>query len=162
MLKTSFNTYSQSPWLGTLESPNPLAKTFLADGGIVEIMSLEEPPWIDTHHRSSFLPRPVVMSTAFVESSSPFLPPIVTQEVWSEGNLGNITQMRPISISIKPSIIEHVHLGVSSSLDEINTYTCLFQEFHDVFAWSYEEMPGIDPSIVVHEIPTYPYAKPVR
>ena len=31
-----------------------------------------------------------------------------------------------------------------------------------MFTWSYEEMPGIDPSIVVHEIPTYPSAKPVR
>ena len=31
-----------------------------------------------------------------------------------------------------------------------------------MFAWSYEEMPGIDPSIVQHEIPTYPDAKPVR
>ena len=30
-----------------------------------------------------------------------------------------------------------------------------------MFAWSYEEMPGIDPSIVVHEIKTYPDAKPV-
>eukprot|EP00253_Pinus_taeda_P011702 PITA_11702 len=38
----------------------------------------------------------------------------------------------------------------------------LFREFGDVFAWSYEEMPDIDPSIVVHEIPTYPGAKPVR
>ena len=31
-----------------------------------------------------------------------------------------------------------------------------------MFAWSYEEMPRIDPSIVVHEIKTYPDAKPVR
>eukprot|EP00253_Pinus_taeda_P023938 PITA_23938 len=29
-------------------------------------------------------------------------------------------------------------------------------------SWSYEDMPGIDPSIVVHEIPTYLGAKPVR
>ena len=28
--------------------------------------------------------------------------------------------------------------------------------------WSYEEMSGIDPSIVVHEIKTYPSAKPIR
>jgi hypothetical protein len=32
----------------------------------------------------------------------------------------------------------------------------------DIFAWSYEEMPGIDPNIVIHEIKTYPEAKPVR
>ena len=38
----------------------------------------------------------------------------------------------------------------------------MFKEFRDVFAWSYEEMPGIDPSIVVHEIKTYDDAKPVR
>ena len=38
----------------------------------------------------------------------------------------------------------------------------LFKEFRDVFAWTYEEMPGIDPSIVVHEIKTYPDAKLVR
>ena len=30
------------------------------------------------------------------------------------------------------------------------------------FSWSYEEMMGIDPSIVVHEIKTYPTAKTVR
>ena len=46
--------------------------------------------------------------------------------------------------------------------EEIQVYIALFREFRDVFAWSYEEMLGIDPSVVVHEIPTYPGAKPVR
>lgn len=160
--KISLDMYSHSPWLVTLESFDPLAETFLADEGIMEIMSLEEPPWIDTHHRSSFLRHPTVMSTSFEESSSPFPPPTVTHEVWSKGNLGNITQTMPIDISIKPGIVEHVHIGVSCSPNEIKTYTHLFQEFYDVFAWSYEGMPSIDPSIVVHEIPTYPDAKPVH
>ena len=30
------------------------------------------------------------------------------------------------------------------------------------FCWSYEEIPGIDPSIVVHEIKTYPTARPIK
>jgi hypothetical protein len=34
-------------------------------------------------------------------------------------------------------------------------YTELFKELCDVFAWSYEEMSGIDPRIVEHEIKTY-------
>ena len=46
--------------------------------------------------------------------------------------------------------------------EEILIYTELFKEFWDVFAWSYEEMPGIDPRIVEHEIRTYPDAKPIR
>ena len=46
--------------------------------------------------------------------------------------------------------------------EELTTLPVLFKEFRDVFAWSYEEMPGIDPSIVTHEIKTYPDARPVR
>ena len=47
-------------------------------------------------------------------------------------------------------------------VDEINTYKSLFQEFHDIFSWSYEEIPGINPKIVIHEIKTYADAKPIR
>ena len=68
----------------------------------------------------------------------------------------------PIDISAKLDVIEHVHVGQNCSIDESEAYKALFKEFHDIFAWSYEEMPGIDPSIVVHEIKTYPTAKPVR
>eukprot|EP00253_Pinus_taeda_P003762 PITA_03762 len=63
---------------------------------------------------------------------------------------------------IVPSESEIDSFGASCTDDEIQTYKALFQEFCDLFAWSYEEMPGIDPAIVVHEIKTYPDAKPVR
>ena len=53
-------------------------------------------------------------------------------------------------------------IGVDCSPNEIKEYSNLFKEFCDIFAWSYEEMPGIDPRIVEHEIKTYPNAKPVR
>jgi hypothetical protein len=69
--------------------------------------------------------------------------------------------MMPIDILVKPGIVENVHIGASCSPDEIVTYTSLFKEFRDIFAWSYEEMPGIDPAIIVHEIKTYLGAKPV-
>jgi hypothetical protein len=45
--------------------------------------------------------------------------------------------------------------------DEVITYKSLFKEFHDIFAWIYEEISGIDPDIVIHEIKTYPGAKPM-
>lgn len=87
---------------------------------------------------------------------------IKVHEVFSEGNMGNIMQTISIDISIKPGIVKHIHIGVTCTPEEIQLYTDLFREFRDVFAWSYEEMLGIDPSIVVHEIPTYPSAKPIR
>ena len=32
----------------------------------------------------------------------------------------------------------------------------------DVFAWSYEDMPGIDPSVITHRLNVHPSSKPVR
>jgi hypothetical protein len=72
-----------------------------------------------------------------------------------------ITETIPINISQNPSIMENVFVGVDDSPEEIQIYTDLFKEFHDIFSWSYEEMPGIDPKIVEDEITTYPDAKPV-
>jgi hypothetical protein len=37
----------------------------------------------------------------------------------------------------------------------------LFKEFSDVFFWSYEDIPKINPHIVEHEITTYPDVKPI-
>jgi hypothetical protein len=76
--------------------------------------------------------------------------------------MGNISTTVTIDISIKEGVMENINLGANCTPDEVVSYTALFKEFCDVFAWSYEEMPGIDPSIVVHEIKTHPDAKPVR
>lgn len=38
----------------------------------------------------------------------------------------------------------------------------LLREYPDIFAWSYEDMPGLDPMIVEHRIPTKPECPPVR
>lgn len=81
--------------------------------------------------------------------------PNMIHEVYLKGNMGNITPTMPIDIYVKPSIVEHTHIGVTFSPDEIKLYTRPFQEFQDVFAWSYEEILGIDPSIVVHKIQTW-------
>jgi hypothetical protein len=58
--------------------------------------------------------------------------------------------------------MENVFVGVDFSPEEIQIYMDLFKEFHDVFSWSYEEMPGIDSKIVEHEIIMYTDAKPVQ
>ena len=55
----------------------------------------------------------------------------------------------PLDISVKSGIVENIHIGVTCSSNEVQAYTSLFHEFHDIFAWSYIEIPSIDPSIVV-------------
>ena len=55
-----------------------------------------------------------------------------------------------------------VQIGSTLSSEEHEQLVDLLKEFQDVFAWSYEDMPGIDPEIVQHRIPLYPDAKPVK
>ncbi|KAG8480467.1 hypothetical protein CXB51_024656 [Gossypium anomalum] len=38
----------------------------------------------------------------------------------------------------------------------------LLREFKDVFAWSYQDMPGLSPDIAVHYLPIREYCKPVQ
>ena len=88
--------------------------------------------------------------------------PLPREGIFVEGNMEKNSATIPINISAKPNIVENVHIDTNYSPEEIAIYTALFKEFRDVFAWSYEEMPGIDPSIVEHEIQTYPDAKPIQ
>ena len=79
----------------------------------------------------------------------------------SERNLSNIEETIAINISTKPNVIENIHVGKSCSPSELEVYYALFHEFRDVFVWSYEEMSGIDSSIVEHEIKMYTDVKPL-
>lgn len=140
---------------------------FHTDESIGEFLSLDELPWDDLHHRYSFFPEldrlendfSSIFTIDYVEESQN---PISITSSDSEINLGNISTIVPIDISVKPGIVENIHIGTSCTIEEINTYKALFQEFRDIFSWSYEEIPGINPNTVIHEINTYPGAKPIR
>ena len=87
--------------------------------------------------------------------------PLSSPGQMAEGNMANLSPTIPINISCDPGKVENVYIGVGCSPNEINEYTKLFKEFRNIFAWSYEEMLGIDPRIVEHEIKTYTNEKPV-
>jgi hypothetical protein len=119
--------YSHSSWLISMASPDPFDDTFPTDESIIEVMSLEETPWDDSHHHSSFFLKPETIET---HPDTLVLPEILTDshhDVLSEGNLGNISTTIPIDISVKPGIMENIHIGASCSPDEIQTYTTLFK-----------------------------------
>jgi hypothetical protein len=58
--------------------------------------------------------------------------------------------------------VENIFIGADCSPGEVQIYTDLFKEFCDIFAYYYEEIPGIDTKIVEHEITMYPDSKLVR
>jgi len=69
--------------------------------------------------------------------------------------MANISPTIKINISIKPRIIEEITIGIAFSPKELTAYKYLFQEYWDIFSWSYTEMPSLDPSIVEHRIDTW-------
>ena len=38
----------------------------------------------------------------------------------------------------------------------------MLHEYKDVFAWSYQDMPGLNTDVVVHKLPLKPECKPVQ
>ncbi|WJZ82757.1 hypothetical protein VitviT2T_002487 [Vitis vinifera] len=55
-----------------------------------------------------------------------------------------------------------LRIGLDLSTDERNDLARLLRLYLDVFAWFYEDMPGLEPSIVQHCLPFLPYARSVK
>jgi len=127
-------------------SSDPFSCTISTDGGIIQSMMTKEEPWEDYHHRSHLLDHiEDIPNELNFPSVLDFLPnSIFIDIVNSEQNLSNIEETISIDISTKPRILENIHVGKSCSPLELETYRALFHEFHDIFGWSYEDMPDID------------------
>ncbi|RVW42237.1 hypothetical protein CK203_096568 [Vitis vinifera] len=55
-----------------------------------------------------------------------------------------------------------LRIGSDLSTDENDSLIQLLRSYLDVFAWSYEDMLGLDPSIVQHRLLLLPHARPVK
>uniref|UniRef100_A0A2N9F4B1 Integrase catalytic domain-containing protein n=1 Tax=Fagus sylvatica TaxID=28930 RepID=A0A2N9F4B1_FAGSY len=55
-----------------------------------------------------------------------------------------------------------VKIGTRCTTEQKEALIALLREFHEIFAWSYQDMPGLDTDIVVHKIPLKPECKPVK
>ena len=53
-------------------------------------------------------------------------------------------------------------IGTLSNRTVRQVLTTFLKENQDVFAWSHEDMPGIDPSIIVHRLNVSPSSAPIR
>ncbi len=125
-------------------------------------MMIDGAPWEDYHHRSHLLNWKEDNSGKLHHPSVFDFLTNTVNTMDSERSLSNIEETTAINISTKTDVVENIHVGKSCSSSELEIYNALFREFRDVFAWSYDEMPGIDSSIVEHEIKMYLDVKLVR
>ncbi|KAL0420666.1 UNVERIFIED_CONTAM: hypothetical protein Slati_3089500 [Sesamum latifolium] len=73
-----------------------------------------------------------------------------TVDELKELNLGTIEEPRPIFVSALPSPKEE------------EQYFKTLGEYKDVFAWTYKEMPGLDPKVAIHHLGIRYGARPVK
>ena len=52
-------------------------------------------------------------------------------------------------------------IGILASSPVRQTLTAFLRDNQDVFAWIHEDMPGIDPSIIVHKLNVSPSFPPI-
>ena len=69
------------------------------------------------------------------------------------------TELIDFGVPDKP---REIRIGSSLSSDERSGLIDLLKSYLDVFAWSYENMPSLDPTIVQHHLPILPHARPVK
>jgi len=124
-MSSILDKYSHSIWITSLTSLDPFNNIFPSDEGIMEVMSLEETPLDDGHQRSSFLLKIELETHSTVSPDPPI--PILPYDILSEGNLGVIYDTVPIDISIKPGIVENIHIDASYSPKEIKVYRAFFK-----------------------------------
>ena len=60
--------------------------------------------------------------------------PLPREGMFAKGNMENISATIPINISVKPDVVENIHIGAKFSPEEIAIYTSLFKEFCDIFS----------------------------
>jgi hypothetical protein len=68
-------------------------------------------------------------------------------------------ELEVINLSSDPNVHKPVSISASLSVEERAHLVELLKEYQDVFAWQYNEMPGIDPKLVAHSLNVEPGTK---
>uniref|UniRef100_A0A2N9GMU2 RNA-directed DNA polymerase n=1 Tax=Fagus sylvatica TaxID=28930 RepID=A0A2N9GMU2_FAGSY len=70
-------------------------------------------------------------------------------------------ELEVIDLSSNSNVHRPVSISASLSVEERTHLIELLKEYQDVFAWQYDEMPGIDPKLVAHSLNVEPGTRPV-
>ena len=94
-----------------------------------------------------------------VELPNDILEALEGQDEWSKPNIEKLEVINLVKEGEEP---KEVKIGTRFTIEQKEALVALLKEFHEIFAWSYQDMPSLDTDIVVHKIPLKPECKPVR
>ncbi|CAL2231673.1 unnamed protein product [Prunus armeniaca] len=90
-----------------------------------------------------------------------FQEPMAAPRHMQDGSSAVAEQLETIDLSEDPSAPRPISISVHLTNEERAALISLLKEFRDVFAWSYEEMPGLNPSLVSHTLNIELGTKPI-
>ncbi|CAL9010937.1 unnamed protein product, partial [Prunus brigantina] len=95
-----------------------------------------------------------------------FQEPMTVPRHMQDGSTAVAEQLETIDLSEDLFAPRPISISVHLTSEEKEALVSLLKEFRDVFAWSYEEMPGLNPNLVSHtlniELGTKPIVQPMR
>uniref|UniRef100_A0A2N9HJH9 Integrase catalytic domain-containing protein n=1 Tax=Fagus sylvatica TaxID=28930 RepID=A0A2N9HJH9_FAGSY len=68
-----------------------------------------------------------------------------------EGSKPNIEELEIVNLANEGEEPREVKIGTRCAAEQKEALIALLREFHEIFAWSYQDMPGLDTDIVIKE-----------
>ena len=85
----------------------------------------------------------------------------VLEEPAKETQIQLEEELKEINLGVELGSQKLVFISSQLTIQEKEQLVTLLKEYMDVFAWTYDEMPGLDPGLVVHALNVDPEVKPV-
>ena len=70
-------------------------------------------------------------------------------QVFEDGGQATVDELKEVNLGTNENP-RPIYVTMLLSHSEEKSYFELFLDYKDVFAWSYKEMPGLDPKVAVH------------
>ena len=85
----------------------------------------------------------------------------IPEEPVKEAQIQPEEELKKIDLGTEPRSRKPVFISSPLVTQEREQLVTLLQKYRDVFAWTYDEMPSLDPGLVVHSLNVDPGLRPV-
>ena len=85
----------------------------------------------------------------------------IPEEPVKEAQIQPEEELKEIDLGTEPGSRKPVFISSQLVAQEREQLVTLLQKYRDVFAWTYDKVPGLDPRLVVHSLNVDPGMKPV-
>ena len=108
---------------------------------------------------------PTMSDVKYLETVSEeldYVKTVAAPKSMQDGSASVVEPLDVVDLSTDPSVQKQVSISSQLSLEVRENLVTLLKEYKDVFAWKYEDMPGLNPEMVCHALNVSPGSKPIK